>query len=107
MVLMILVTRVGGSRSCIFWTKYSSIESVSRWSIDINARDKNGVTALMKAAGNGHFETADCLLQQRAIEVNQKDKFGLTALMRTAADDSPFAVRRSCTATAARSSHAA
>ena len=47
---------------------------------DVHARDENGLTALMLAAAEGHYETVMVLLDQGA-EVNEKDENGTTALM--------------------------
>lgn len=45
---------------------------------DVNAKDKDGFTALIRAAGNGHTETVKALLAADA-NVNVKTK-GITAL---------------------------
>jgi S1-C subfamily serine protease len=47
---------------------------------DVNAKRKDGLTALMAAAGKGHVEITKLLLEKGA-DVNAKNKDGLTALM--------------------------
>ena len=46
----------------------------------VNAKTKNGATALMAAAQNGHNEVVKALLANGA-DVNAKTKNGVTALM--------------------------
>lgn len=48
--------------------------------MDINARDWDGLTALIPAASAGHMEICKFLIQQ-GIDVNAADKDGITALM--------------------------
>ncbi len=50
-------------------------------SININARDKQGGTALMNAACNGFHEIVKLLLERPEIAVNIQDHHGWTALM--------------------------
>jgi hypothetical protein len=50
---------------------------------DFNAKDKNGVTALMKAALRGHTDIVQALLAQGA-DVNATDVLGFTILMTAA-----------------------
>ena len=50
---------------------------------DVNARDKQGTTALMAAAFGGHVPTGRLLLDRKA-DVNMADVSGRTALMATA-----------------------
>jgi len=52
--------------------------------VDVNAKDKNGVTALFVAAKDGHTEIAKLLLAVPGIDVNAKDRFERTALIRAA-----------------------
>ena len=47
---------------------------------DIDARDRHGQTALMRAAGDGHGEMVEWLLQRGAAR-NHTAKYGLSALM--------------------------
>jgi ankyrin repeat protein len=47
---------------------------------DVNAANKDGMTALMFASGRGHTETAKLLIEKGA-DVNAADKNGMTALM--------------------------
>lgn len=49
--------------------------------VNINAQDKNGLTALMYGAATGHKYLVDFLLQQADIDVNLQDNGGRTALM--------------------------
>lgn len=50
---------------------------------DVNAKDKNGVTALMCAAWEGNLKVVEILLANGA-DVNAKDKYGGTVLGKTA-----------------------
>lgn len=59
---------------------------------DINAKDKEGRTALITAAMNGHPVTMKLLLN-RGAEINIKDKENKTALIRAAANDNPATVQ--------------
>jgi ankyrin repeat protein len=47
---------------------------------DVNAKDKDGWTALMEASNNGHTEIVKALIDKGA-NINAKDKNGRTALM--------------------------
>ncbi len=49
-------------------------------SLDVNAKDRDGRTALRKAAGEGRLKVVKLLLQ-RGADVNAKDEDGRTALM--------------------------
>jgi hypothetical protein len=51
--------------------------------VNVKTKDKDGRTALMGAAMNGHAEIVRILLDEGA-EVNIKDKYGSTALMAAA-----------------------
>jgi cytohesin len=48
--------------------------------VDVNAKDKDGWTALMYAASKGHTETVKALTEAEA-DVNVKDKNGRTSLI--------------------------
>ena len=48
---------------------------------DVNKGDRNGKTALMRAAEDGHIETIECLLNNAYVAINQRTQEGLTALM--------------------------
>jgi ankyrin repeat protein len=52
---------------------------------DVNARDTNGVTALMMAANYGHIDVVRLLLDKGA-DIGAKDHSGSTALMAAAVD---------------------
>lgn len=51
--------------------------------VDVNAKDDNGITALMRAAWQGHVEVIDLLLFNKANPDSQ-DTFGWTAMMHAA-----------------------
>ncbi|MBQ7214518.1 MAG: ankyrin repeat domain-containing protein [Synergistaceae bacterium] len=68
------------------------IEYLIKLGADVNAKDKNSLTALMWAAcRNSNPEVISVLLDARA-DVNAKDKDGWTALMRAAFDSSNLKV---------------
>ena len=48
----------------------------------VNAKDKNGDTALIWASENGHTDVVELLLKVPNIEVNATDRFGWTALIK-------------------------
>ncbi len=48
--------------------------------MDVDSRDKNGATALMRAAENGHVKVVKLILSKKA-DTNATDKNGYTALM--------------------------
>jgi hypothetical protein len=50
-------------------------------SIEINAQDEDGRTALLSAARNGHVGVMEILISTNRMDVNLKDKYGCTALM--------------------------
>ncbi len=52
---------------------------------DVNARDKDGYTALMRACANGHTDTARLLIEKGA-DVKAKSEDGKTALMAACAN---------------------
>jgi ankyrin repeat protein len=64
------------------------IETAIRDGADVNAKDKDGETALMYAIWNDSPEGLSILLQHGA-DVNAKDDDGWTALMNAAGNDSP------------------
>ena len=57
-----------------------TVEKLIETGADVNAKDKDGGTALMYAARNGHTKTVEKLIELGA-DVNSKDKFGGTALI--------------------------
>lgn len=59
---------------------------------NINALDRYGQTAMMKAAHKGHTDVVE-LLVQRGAELNHTAKFGLSALMLAVIADHPDVVR--------------
>lgn len=54
--------------------------------VDVNATDKNGMTALMWAAAKGHLATAELLITKGA-DINVSDNDGSTPLRYAAAND--------------------
>ena len=58
-----------------------SIQEKSVQAIDINLRDDDGWTPLMRAAANGDLRTVQALLNAPGIETDAKNPIGLTALM--------------------------
>ena len=60
-------------------------QQVFSFGASVNAKDENGVTALMWAAGNGKTEMTKLLLDKGA-NINAKDKDGHTALDRAMAN---------------------
>jgi len=54
--------------------------------VDVNAKDKDGNTALHVAAGNGHAEIVELLIAKGA-DVNAQGYFGRTPLHRASAAD--------------------
>jgi len=48
------------------------------------SRDENGVTVLMKAAMNGHFDVVKWLVEDCHVPLDEKDNEGMTALMHAA-----------------------
>jgi hypothetical protein len=59
----------------------------------LNAKDKDGETALMKAAANGHVAVVKRLFSAANIEMWEVDKQGRTALMKAAANGQEAVVR--------------
>jgi ankyrin repeat protein len=60
-------------------------KTVLAFGANVDAKDENGVTALMWAAGNGNTELMKLLLDKGA-NINAKDKDGHTALDRAKAN---------------------
>jgi hypothetical protein len=59
------------------------VEGLLREGVDVNARDSEGYTALMRAAQKGHIEIVERLLRrQEGTDVDVQDFEGFTALMR-------------------------
>jgi len=58
-----------------------AVEKALKKSANINEKDYDGLTALMKASSNGYTTIAQFLIEKGA-NVNEKDKDGVTALMR-------------------------
>ncbi len=54
---------------------------------NINARDKNGNTALINAVSKGHKEIVQLILAQAFIDINARGALGTTALMTACARD--------------------
>ncbi|KAJ8531762.1 hypothetical protein ON010_g14200 [Phytophthora cinnamomi] len=54
------------------------------YSADVNVKGKDGTTALMWSAINGHFDIEQCLVEQCGANVNAKTDDGYTALMAAA-----------------------
>ena len=73
------------SKALILAARYGHTEVVRELlkvpGIDVNAIDKNGVTALIGAAEQGHSETVSQLLKVPGIDVNAKTETGRTALI--------------------------
>lgn len=64
----------------------AKIEKLLKKGVDVNARDKNGETALYEAATNGYTEIVE-LLVSKGADVNAKDNDGITALHLSAWND--------------------
>ena len=60
--------------------KTGSVRALIKRGANVNARDKDRATALMRAIVNGHEDTARLLIKSGA-DVNLKDNEGTTALM--------------------------
>jgi len=59
------------------------VKQLLKQGADVNAKDKDGWTALIEAAAKGHTDTVKALIDAGA-DVNAKDKYGETALMNAA-----------------------
>lgn len=73
----------------ILSSKVGSLKEVIRLlneGADINAKDNNGLTALIWASNNGYVEVVKVLLE-RGAEINVKDNCGWTALMLASVQD--------------------
>jgi ankyrin repeat protein len=60
---------------------------------DVNASDKRGLRALAQAATNGHLETVQLLIENKASVNAQDDECGVTPLMGAAASGHASIVR--------------
>lgn len=60
---------------------FQAAKSLLQGRANVNAKDIRGMTALMLAAGTGHKESVEILLQQKNIEINVQENRGFTALM--------------------------
>ena len=45
--------------------------------IDINAKENNGLTALISAGGGGHKDIVELLLEQESIDIDSKNDLEL------------------------------
>jgi ankyrin repeat protein len=71
---------------------YDQVATALKAGADVNARNENGQTALMRAAWHKkNFEMVSLLLKNGA-DVNAKNNDGDTALMRAADNDNPEVV---------------
>jgi hypothetical protein len=64
------------------------------WTVEVNAQDVNGWTALISAAQSGHTDIVDLLLQHPDIDINIRDNHGWTALTRAVDGGHTESVRR-------------
>jgi ankyrin repeat protein len=60
------------------------VQQLIRAGTSPNAKDREGETALMKAAAGGHIEVVTALVEAPGVEVNEIDAKGETALMKAA-----------------------
>ncbi len=85
-VILCLYTSGCAKKVMISWDKIKSNsveavrEEVEYCDADVNAKDREGRTALMCAAWNNSIEVAKYLLEKGA-EINAKSKYGGTALL--------------------------
>ena len=59
---------------------FAEVKRLIEEGVDINARDNEGHTTLMYAAGYGHTEVAKLLIEEGA-DINARDNEGTTALL--------------------------
>ena len=69
---------------CGYSTAQQVRDALSRVDVDINAKDENGVTALMQSIGNKENPEVINILIQAGADVNAKACDGNTALMQAA-----------------------
>ncbi len=66
-------------RNATWWRRVKVFSKLVEHRIDVNARDNEGRTALMKAAELGEVESINKLVK-RGADVNARDNYGFTAL---------------------------
>lgn len=59
---------------------------------DVNARDEDGKTALIRAAENNYVDKLEVLVKAPGIRLEERDNDGETALMRARAKNLPASV---------------
>src|SRR5579872_334211 len=85
--ILILKFLITNKNLCFICKKYDDnifneiLEMLIYTGIDVNAKDNNGLTALMHAARNGYENCIEKLCQMQNIDINANDNDELTALM--------------------------